>query len=426
MPNPSPSKSAIGSRAAQDLPFWERMRPMLAYPLQSEALLTISLLALLRLLGYVPGMGWVLNIIITAALFKYAAEVLSNTANGNMEAPTGYSTPDSVGWVVLKVQVLMWVLAIVLVIMLGRMGFGELAWIPAIAIALGAPAALMSAAIDQDTFGALNPGMWWATITRIGWPYIGASLLCLVIMYSEANARDMLVPFLPGPLAIVGHYFIGHYATIVTFHLLGYLVYQYRDELGYQIKTNTPTALPRPPDRDQTILDESERLAADGKTLEAARILGAHLDERGGTDSAHLRYRKLLALHGDQAGLDKHSRLYLNVLIAHDKWRVALEFWAECRSANADLWPSDPDQVRELVEQAHALGQQALSLKFANGFARAFPKHTSVPLVHLRVAQALTEALGQRDQARALLDATATSYPKSKYLPEIEAYRARL
>lgn len=155
-------------------------------------------------------------------------------------------------------------------------------------------------------------------------------------------------------------------------------------------------------------------------------MLGAHLDERGGTDTAHLRYRKLLTLHGDQAGLDKHSRQYLNVLIAHDKWRMALEFWAECRSSNADLWPSDPDQVRELVEQAHALGQQALSLKFANGFARAFPKHTSVPLVHLRVAQALADALGQHDQARALLDATAASYPKSKHLAEIEAYRARL
>jgi hypothetical protein len=184
--------------------------------------------------------------------------------------------------------------------------------------------------------------------------------------------------------------------------------------------------LPRPPDRDQAVLDQSERLAADGKTLEATRILGAHLDERGGTDTAHLRYRKLLALHGDQAGLDKHARQYLNVLIAHDKWRTALDFWAECRSTNADLWPSDPDQVRELVEQAHALGQPALSLKFANGYARAFPKHTGVPRVHLLVARALAESMGQRDQARALLDSTAAAYSKSKHLPDIEAYRLRL
>jgi hypothetical protein len=419
MPIPASSKQ-------QTVPFWERMRPMLAYPLHSEALLTISLLAALRLLGYVPGVGWLLNIIIIAATFKYAAEVLSATANGSLEAPTGYSTPDSVGWVVLKVVVLLWIMAIVAVIALGYVGAGNLAWIAALAIALGAPAALMSAAIDQDTFGALNPALWWATISRIGWPYVGASLLCLIITYSEANAKSMLLPFLPGPVAIVGHHFIANYATVVTFHLLGYLVYQYRDELGYEIKATAPTALPRPLDRDQAIIDESERLAANGETHEAARVLGSHINERGGTDAAHLRYRKLLTLHGDQPGLDKHAQQYLNVLIAHDKWRAALDFWAECRAANAELWPSDPEQVRELVDKAHELGKPALALKFANGFSRANPKHTSVPWVHLRVAQALAEALGQPDQARGLLDATAAAYPRSKFLPEIEAYRARL
>lgn len=425
-PTASRAKSVPGASTSQDLPFWERLRPILAYPLQSEALLTISLLAGLRLLGYVPGMGWVLNIIISAALLKYAAEVLSTTANGDLQAPSGYATPDSVGWVVLKVQILLWVLAIVVVIGLRYMGAGDLAWVAALAIALGAPAALMSAAIDQDTLGALNPAMWWATITRIGWPYVGAALLCLVIMYSEANARSMLVPFLPGPLAIVGHYFIAHYATIVTFHLLGYLVYQFRDALGYEVKHTTPTALPRPLDRDQAILDESERLAADGKTMEAAQALGTHINERGGTDAAHARYRKLLALHGDQTGLDKHAQQYLNVLIAHDKWRQALEFWAECRSANAELWPSDPDQVRELVEQAHALGQPTLSLKFANGFSKAYPKHTCVPVVHLHVAKALAGPMGKRDDARRLLEATIAAYPRSKTLGELEAYLASI
>lgn len=419
-------KQASGASTTRDLPFWERLRPMLAYPLQSEALLTISLLAGLRLLGFVPGMGWLLNIIISAALLKYAAEVLSTTANGDLEAPSGYATPDSVGWVVLKVQILLWLLAIAAVIGLRHLGAGDLAWIAALAIALGAPAALMSAAIDQDTLGALNPGMWWATISRIGWPYVGASLLCLLVMYSEANAQDMLVPFLPGPLAIVGHYFIAHYATIVTFHLLGYLVYQYRDALGFEIRHNTPTALPRPLDRDQAILDESERLAADGKTEAAAQVLGSHINERGGTDAAHLRYRKLLALHGDQNGLDRHAQQYLNVLIAHDKWRQALEFWAECRSASPELWPSDPDQVRELVEQAHALGQPTLSLKFANGFSRSFPKHTSVPVVHLHVARALAGPMGKRDDARRLLEATIAAYPRSKSLGEIEAFLATL
>lgn len=413
---PAPSNSAV------EVPFWERLRPMLAYPLHSEALLTITLLAVLRLLGYLPGVGFIMNFIVMAATLKYAAEVLSSTANGQMEAPSGYNTPDSVGWVVLKVQILLWVLGLVLIIGFMAAGMPAMAWVAGIAVALGAPAALMSAAIDQDTLGAINPSMWMATLTRIGWPYVGASLLCLVLMISEANAREMLVPFLPGPLAVIGHYFIANYATVVTFHLLGYLVFQYRDVLGYEIKSNAPTALARPKDRDQSVLDESESFAADGDTESAARVLHEFINERGATDAVHLRYRKLLTLHGDSEALNKHAQQYLNVLIAQEKWRQALDFWSECRGADPMLWPSDPDQVRELVDKAKELGQAELALKFANGFSRVYPRHASVGAVHLRVAQALNERLGKPAEARKLLEATRDAYPKSRALPEIEAY----
>lgn len=407
-------------------PFWERLQQILAYPLHSEALLTISLLAGLRLLGYLPGVGWLVNIVITAALLKYAADVLSSTANGNMEAPSGYSSPDSLGWVILKVVVLLWLMLALAAIVLIVIDAPALIWVVAIVIALGAPAALMSAAIDQDTFGAINPGMWWATLTRIGWPYVGAALLCLLLMYSEANAQTLLVPILPGPLAIVGHYFISHYFTVVTFHLLGYLVYQYRDALGFELKPIAVGTLPNPRDRDQSVLDDSEKLAADGNTEQAARALGEHLNERGGSDLMHQRYRKLLSLHGDRAALDKHARQYLNVLIAHEKWRPALDFWSECRGGNPQLWPSDPDQVLELIDKARELGKPELALKFANGFSKAYPKHTSVPTVHLRVAQALAGPLGKRDDAKRLLQATIAAYPRSKAVPELEAFLAQI
>ncbi len=405
------------------VPFWERLRAILAYPLQSEALLTIALLAGLRLFGMLPGLaGWILNLLITVALLRYAAAVLVASANGETDAPSGYSTPDSVGWVVLKVQILLVVLAVVTGVVGAVLGLGYLALVAPIAIALGTPAALMYAAIDQDTLGALNPMMWLQTVARIGWPYIVAALLCVLILYSEANAKALTLPFLPGPLAIVGHYFIAHYATIVTFHLLGYLVYQYRNELGFEIAAK-PQPLARRRDRDQNVLDESERLAAEGNTAGAAQLLGEHIAERGGTDAVHKRYRKLLTLHDDTAALAKHSRDYLNVQIAHDRWRPALDFWAECRAADGKLWPSDPSQVLELVDKAHELGRPELALKFASGFSREHPTHLTVPAVHLGVAKALL-GMGKRDEARKLLEVTKAAYPKSKTVPAIEQFLA--
>lgn len=406
----------------ETVPFWDRLRPILAYPLQSEALLTIGLLAALRLLGQFPGIpGWIMNLIITIALLKYAAEVLVATANGNMDAPTGYSTPDEVGWNVLKVQVLLWVIAILASIALAAAGAGLLAFAPLLVVALGAPAALISAAIDGDTWVALNPMLWFETLSRIGWPYLGASLLCLVIMISETNAQRMLLPFVPGPLAVIVHYFIAHYATVVTFHLLGYLVWQYRDRLGYEVKpTEVRRPLPRPQDKDQGVLDEAEKRVVAGDTEGAARLLGEHLAERGGSDTMHQRYRKLLALHDDNEQLARHARSWLNVMIAQERWRPALDFWAEQRAADTSLWPSDPEQVLELIDKAHELGRPELSLPFGSGFSRAYPRHAAVGAVHYKVALALGRFMGRPADALKLLEMTRDGYPKSKALADIE------
>ncbi len=409
----------------ETLPFWERLRPMLAYPLQSEALLTISVLAALRVLGYLPGVGWIINLLITVAVLRYAAAVLVASANGDTDAPSGYSTPDSVGWVVLRVQILLIGISILAFFIAAYMGLGWFALAIPILVALGTPAALMFAAIDEDTLGSINPLMWLQTVARIGWAYLGAALLCVVILYSEANAKSLTLPFLPGIVGIVVHYFISHYATIVTFHLLGYLVFQYRGELGFEVVAK-PKSLPRALDRDQKVLDESERFAADGNTQAASKVLAEHIAERGGTEAVHQRYRKLLVLHDDQPGLAKHSREYLNVLIAHDRWRQALDFWVECRASNADLWPSDPGQVLELIEKAQELGTPEQSLKIANGFSRAHPTHLTVPAVHLCIARTMAERMNKRAEARKLLELTRTAYPKSKHIAAIDAYLGSL
>ena len=134
-----------------------------------------------------------------------------------------------------------------------------------------------------------------------------------------------------------------------------------------------------------------------------------------------LYMQALLTLHGDSAALAKHARTWLNVMIAQERWRQALEFWAEIRAADAQLWPSDPDQVLELLDKAHELGRPELSLPFASGFSRVYPKHPAVGAVHLRVARALAGPMGRAADALKLLEMTRDAFPKSKALGEVEA-----
>lgn len=404
----------------------DRLPQILRYPLQNEAMVTIALLAVLRVLvSYVPGMGGLLNVLIGVAVLRYAAEVLSHSANGSQEAPNGVAVPDAVGWTVLRVLGALMLATLAAVVVLAESHAGNWAYVPLLVLVLALPASLISAAIDQDPWGALNPLLWWRTILRIGPAYLVAAFLCVLIAFGESYATRLAIPLLPSALDRLVAYCFAHYATVATFHLLGVMVYEYRDALGFDVVA-PPAPLARPNDRDQLVLDSADGLARKGDKLAAARLLGEHIRDKGGSDAVHQRYRKLLIETGDSATLTQHARNYLNVLIANERWGEALDFWAECRKSDPGLWPSDAGQVLELVEHAHRLGRGELSLLYANGMHIAHPRHEAVAPTYLLVARAMAEKHQQITEARNLLEATLAAYPKTKKRADIEAYLMRL
>ena len=80
-------------------PFWQRLREITLYPSRPAALMTVVLLALLRLLAFLPGVGWIVGLAIWVAVYKYAFEVLRDSANGRTEPPEGsLNVDESLGW----------------------------------------------------------------------------------------------------------------------------------------------------------------------------------------------------------------------------------------------------------------------------------------------------------------------------------------
>src|SRR5688572_17505393 len=295
-------------RARQDAiePFWLRLRQITLYPLQKEALFTISAFALLRILGFLPGsIGTIANLLVAVAVYKYATEVLIATANGRMDAPTGYQTDEEVGWLQVKLQAGLVVLAVLVMLLLPL----PLAIAGIVFIGFGIPGATMSAAIDRNLWHALNPVTWVQIMGRLGGPYFVVGALSFVILMSQLNAQSLLLPFLPTWLGVIVFYFISHYATVVTFHLMGYLIYQYHELLGYEVEERQVIKRPM----EAGILADAEQLVRDGNTQAAEELLREEIQTRGAIPAVHDRYRKLLALRGDTEKLLKHGREYLNV-----------------------------------------------------------------------------------------------------------------
>lgn len=399
------------------VPFWNRLREISLYPLRGDALMTIGLLAFCRLFTLLPVAGWMIGIAIWVGVYKYGFEVLRASANGRLDPPVGSMNVDEeLGWSALRLQAGFVALNVLAFVFLGPV-VGIAA---SILLAFGFPGAIMSLAIDENVLHALNPATWLSVMARLGWPYFIAVLLCLLINASMSNVQAMLLPFLPFFVAIVVFYFVAHYAVVATFHLMGYLIYQYHDELGYTVeaplKLRTAAA-----DPDQDLLDQGAALVRDGKPDAATELLREQLRTRGGSDGVHTQYRKLLRLANARDELLRHGREYLSILVAQDKEKQAVELARECCELDPAFAPAQPEEITRIAHKAAQLGQPQLVVRLLSGFHKRFPKSRDIPKNYLLVAKLLNERLGKDAEAQALLLQLRKAYPDHELRPEIDA-----
>lgn len=399
------------------VPFWHRLRAISLYAFRGDALMTIGLLALCRLLMLLPVMGWLIGIAIWVGVYKYGFEALRATANGRLDPPVGSMNVDEdLGWSALRLQAGFVALNVLCFVFLGPV----IGIIASVVLAFGFPGAIMSLAIEENVLHALNPLTWLQIMGRLGWPYFVAVLLCLLINASMSNAQAMLLPFLPFFVAIVVFYFLAHYAVVTMFHLMGYLIYQYHDELGYTV--DKPIVLRKASDDpDQPLLDEAMALVRDGKADAATELLREQLRSRGGSDAVHVQYRKLLRLNNNKDELVRHGRDYLSILLAQDKEKQALELARDCLELDPTFAPAQAEDITRVASKAAQLGQPQVALRLLAGFHKRFPKSRDIPKNYLLVAKLMHERMNKDAEAHALLLQLKKAYPDHELMPEIDA-----
>src|SRR5688572_6055507 len=97
----------ISTRAAP-VPFWHRLRDISLYPLRGTALVVLSVLTFGSLLGYLPGIGWFMSLVVYASAYKFAFEILRSTADGETEPPENtVAVADDVVWKLLALQLVL-------------------------------------------------------------------------------------------------------------------------------------------------------------------------------------------------------------------------------------------------------------------------------------------------------------------------------
>lgn len=383
----------------QAIPVWHQPGEIALYPLRGAALLTVLVLTVFGVLAWLPGAGWLLSIVAYFSGYHYAFEILLRTANGRSDPPA--VTIDAQNGAVWRL------LGLLLVLLAGiqlafHTGWGWAGMLALAAFAFQQPCLLASLATGEGLPAALNPANALRMMGRIGGTYLVVSAALFLIQSSALLAASALAPVLPGFFAALLVDLVFYWGLFASFHLLGRVMYQYHEQLGYTPSWHTD-ALPTLQDRDQALLDRAALHVDDNDLPAAIALLREEIGERAVTPAVHARYRQLLRRVGDTEALEAHAGRCIAMLAQNREERPALGLLREALDANPAFSRLDPEHGEWLAKRALDLGQFRLAADALRALLRADPRHPNAVEWARQAARLLHERFGETAAARATL-----------------------
>lgn len=403
-------------------PFRHDLRRHLLYPLHPASLVVVGALSLAHLADFVPIVGVVLQILAWIALYRYAFDCLRSSADGRLDPPQAHFVlDDSPGWALVWLQTIFFTANLI-----GFLVLGPLAGVPiAIALALALPGAIMTLTIDESLAQALNPSAWFAVFIRIGRPYIAVATFQFIFNVLACQADSVSIPLIPTLVTVVCLFFVAHYLVVLTFHVMGHLIWEHHEALGHEPES-IRAARQASAGPDDEVLEDVEELVRDGDPQVALEVIAHHLLTNVGSDALHVKYRALLASSDQVEARTAHGRQWIGTLLAQGNDRRATEVARECITLDPAFELADPDHVARVASKAASEEWTEVALKLVSGFHRRYPKHRDIPRNYLLAARLLADRMGKAREARALLDQLRRAYPDHPLAQDIAKYRASL
>jgi hypothetical protein len=402
-------------------PYHERWPQILAYPLQPAALSTVVAIAVAHLVQFVPALGSVLDLIVWASFFQYAFEVLRWTANGRAQAPEiVLSVSEGVGRFAVALAILVSAL-----IMLANFLVGRGAAFAVGAVLMSAlPAMMMILALEEGIVRALNPLAWLMIAARIGRAYLVLVGMFVGALFVQSFVALLLAQVIPEFFATLPAYFVVNYLMIANFHLIGSVIHDQRDALGYSGHLQLHEA-PKA-DAARAIIDSARNAAAAGDARRAADLLKDEIKAHPQMLALHDEYRHWLQQLDAKAELAQHGRSYIPLLLAQDRDRRAVEVARECQLLDPAFALDKAEDVTRLAHDVADAGHAQLALSLVAGFHKRFRNHADIGRNYLLAAKLLAEKMNKEIQARAMLNQIKLTLPNDPIIAQVDEYLAFL
>jgi tetratricopeptide (TPR) repeat protein len=420
-------------------PFWARLREFFLYPLHLAPLLVLCILALIAfLLIQMPGWYYRVDFLFwriprnflfalpfVFVFLKYAQSVLEATAHGHLKPkPLSAEQLTENGLIVIKLLLMLLVFNLIefaALDLFDQIGKNIIEFV----LAFATPAAIMVLAMEDSLFSALNPATVGSVILRIGTPYI----ILFVLFYLLQIARDTMIVMLAGvvnpSLGATVFVFVSMYFYLIMFNMMGYLLYQHHEDLGFSIDVEVEDYT----DKGKKVAEEVspelravEILIHEGKTEDAVRQLQGLIRNSPTELEARERLLKLLRLTGDLPLHQEQGQAYISYLMGENKLAQAAKVYKSCCEFDKNFKPEKANERVELGKFLRHNGQPKLAMAVLNNLHKDFPTYDNVPQAYLMVAQMLCEQFNEDVRARQVLQFVLQNYPSHPMADAVRDY----
>jgi len=406
-------------------PFWHRLPSFLLFPMKTDSIMRIagySIIGGLSLL--LPDMiGGLLRLILWIIFLKYAFVVMERTAKGQFDEPNGMNGDEGDAAQVMRqfaMLVIMVLLFALLAYMFGKVGYG-IGWLLLNVIT---PAAIMIIAVSRSLGEALNPARILFYIKTIGSPYLALCFVLFSVTSSGEWLQNFLNEHMNSWLALPLLSFVEFYFALITYHMMGYVIYQYHEGLGVETEVSFEQAEAKlaPGKAADPVLAKLSAMIANGQQEEAIDLLREELRLRWENNDLHVRYQKLLQAAGKQTPALHHGREFINKLVTEKRFFQALDLCEKCIKMDPEFQLQDSYHVHELASAARMGNRQKLALDLMRRFDRRYPEHPHIPAVYLLTAQILSEHFNMHREAMQILRAILAKFPDHALVGEAGQY----
>jgi tetratricopeptide (TPR) repeat protein len=414
-------------------PFWNRMPRIFTYPISLPSVILMAVLALTTMFFSGPGLfSSLMKGVMWLIIIKYSFESLKATAGGNLKPPPVNSQTISDDFQQVFKQ---FVIYIAIFFAFGWISY-NLGILLGFAFLMAAlffvPAMIILLVTTGSLINALNPVMFVGLAIRVGWAYLLMYFFLFLLGSAPAYLFQFLIKFLPAELHTLLFGFAESFYTIVSYHLMGYVILQYHDKIGYKVAFedfNDPDSeeyTPKEVDPDEAVLREIAPLIQEGKLEEAISVIQKMTLHQGikGINLSE-RYYTLLKMKKRQAELLEHGVNHLDKLTDKNQKNKAIAVFSECRKMDSGFLPT-AGALFKLAGWLNETGKTQAAVSIYNLLVKSYPQHSMVPKAYFRIAQLFHDGLMKTEKAKKILSALQIKYPEHEIMPHVENFLARL